>query len=186
MASFFENESDDDNSEVDEREYDNGEGSNDEDEDGSEDEEEVDFLEDPEDEAEEDEDESAAPSGEGNAQNSNRADFLSATEIRHLTAAFETCDQDDSGELSFDPFMKCLALMGKKVTAEEGKVFFDKMDEDKSGSIDINEWIGFYAGAMVMPLSPIAQHSFPGILYDQCHHHAGEKGVPRLIFSRFF
>mmetsp|Transcript_23071 Transcript_23071/g.47179 ORF Transcript_23071/g.47179 Transcript_23071/m.47179 type:complete len:236 (-) Transcript_23071:48-755(-) len=148
MASFFENESDDDNSEVDEREYDNGEGSNDEDEDGSEDEEEVDFLEDPEDEAEEDEDESAAPSGEGNAQNSNRADFLSATEIRHLTAAFETCDQDDSGELSFDPFMKCLALMGKKVTAEEGKVFFDKMDEDKSGSIDINEWIGFYAGAM--------------------------------------
>jgi hypothetical protein len=90
----------------------------DEDED-SEDEGEVDFLEEPD----EDEEEGEEGGGEvAGMKNVNRADFLSATEIRHLTAAFETCDKEETGELGFEPFMKCLAVMGKKITVEEGKV----------------------------------------------------------------
>ena len=83
------------------------------------------------------------------AKSTNRADFLSATEIRHLTAAFETCDKAETGELGFGPFMKCLAVMGKKVTKEEAQVYFDRMDADKSGFITLDEWIGFYANFMV-------------------------------------
>lgn len=83
----------------------------------------------------------------------NRAEFLSATEIRHLTAAFEVCDKAGTGEIAFEPFMKCLAVMGKKVTRSEARDFFDKMDVDKSGFISIDEWIGFYANNMVKDVS---------------------------------
>lgn len=78
-----------------------------------------------------------------------RADFLSANEIRHLTAAFDTCDTLESGELLFPAFMRCLAVMGKKVTVDEARKFFDAMDADKSGCITLDEWIGFYAETMV-------------------------------------
>jgi Ca2+-binding EF-hand superfamily protein len=84
-------------------------------------------------------------------QTQNRAEFLSATEIRHLTAAFEVCDKAGTGEIPFEPFMKCLAVMGKKVTRAEAKTYFEKMDVDKSGFISLDEWIGFYANNMVKP-----------------------------------
>lgn len=107
----------------------------------------VDFL-----EAEEEEEEEDNEGGGGAAivhSSQNRAEFLSATEIRHLTAAFEVCDKAGTGEIAFEPFMKCLAVMGKKVTRFEAREFFEKMDVDKSGFISIDEWIGFYANFMV-------------------------------------
>jgi Ca2+-binding EF-hand superfamily protein len=79
----------------------------------------------------------------------NRAEFLSTTEIRHLTAAFDTCDKTGTGELNFADFMKCLSVMGKKVTKREAQKYFEAMDEDKSGFISLEEWIGFYANNMV-------------------------------------
>jgi hypothetical protein len=91
----------------------------DEDEQSDEGEDEVDFLEANDDDEDDDEGSGAVVPG---IKNVSRADFLSAAEIRHLTAAFETCDKAETGELGFDSFMKCLALMGKKVTVEEGKV----------------------------------------------------------------
>jgi hypothetical protein len=107
---------------------------------------EVDFL------AEEDEQENEdydGPSKKLGGTSLNRAEFLSGTEIRHLTAAFEVSDRDETGELGFAAFMKALALMGKKVTKAEAQEFFDAMDVDKSGFITIDEWIGFYANHMV-------------------------------------
>lgn len=74
---------------------------------------------------------------------------MSASELRHLHAAFETCDTEETGELNFTAFMKALALMGKKVTRAEAQEFFELMDEDKSGFISIEEWVGFYANNMV-------------------------------------
>ncbi len=85
----------------------------------------------------------------------NRADFLSATEIRHLTAAFDTCDAAETGELGFANFTKALAVMGKKVTRTEAQTFFEQMDVDKSGFITIDEWIGFYANNMVRTPAPL-------------------------------
>lgn len=46
-----------------------------------------------------------------------RADFLSLTEKRNLTAAFEACDSGKNGELRFSEFMQALAVMGKQVGA---------------------------------------------------------------------
>jgi hypothetical protein len=82
----------------------------------------ADFLEDDDDEDEEEDDEGEDNMGSAIAskiasvsKSQNRADFLSATEIRHLTAAFEVCDKAETGELAFPAFTKCLSVMGKKV-----------------------------------------------------------------------
>ena len=105
---------------------------------------EVDFLEAVnEDEDDEDDDDALA-----RARTQNRAEFLSTTEIRHLTAAFDTCDKTGTGELNFSDFMKCLSVMGKKVTKREAQKFFEAMDEDKSGFISLDEWVSFYANNM--------------------------------------
>ncbi len=103
----------------------------------------VDFLAEVNDEDGDDDD-----AGKKSKSTLNRADFLSSTEIRHLTAAFETCDTEETGELAFPAFMKCLAVMGKRVTKAEAFDFFEAMDEDKSGFITIDEWVGFYANKM--------------------------------------
>jgi len=91
-------------------------------EEGSDDTVDADFLEDEDDEDEDDEDDDEDNIGSAiaskiaaGAKSQNRADFLSSTEIRHLTAAFEVCDKAETGELAFPAFMKCLSVMGKKV-----------------------------------------------------------------------
>lgn len=94
-------------------------------------------------EASADEDEAGALN-----QNQDRSEFLSSTEIRHLTAAFTTCDKTGTGELNFQDFTKVLSVMGKKVTKREAQKYFEAMDEDKSGFISLEEWIGFYANNM--------------------------------------
>tara|TARA_A100001015_G_scaffold320349_1_gene446399 strand:- start:699 stop:1175 length:477 start_codon:yes stop_codon:yes gene_type:complete len=67
-------------------------------------------------EASADEDEAGALN-----QSQDRSEFLSSTEIRHLTAAFTTCDKLDVGELNFQDFTKVLSVMGKKVTKRSAR-----------------------------------------------------------------
>jgi hypothetical protein len=99
-----------------------GEGSDVGSEEGSDDTVDADFLEEEDDEDEDDDDDDEDNIGSAiaskiaaGAKSQNRADFLSSTEIRHLTAAFEVCDKAETGELAFPAFMKCLSVMGKKV-----------------------------------------------------------------------
>lgn len=88
-------------------------------EEGSDDTVDADFLEEEDDEDEDDDEDNIgsaiASKIAAGAKSQNRADFLSSTEIRHLTAAFEVCDKAETGELAFPAFMKCLSVMGKKV-----------------------------------------------------------------------
>jgi predicted PurR-regulated permease PerM len=66
---------------------------------------------------------------------------LSADTVRRLQDLFTGADVDGNGELSQAEIAKLLKMMGVVTSPAELEVIMQVMDEDQSGTVDIEEWV---------------------------------------------
>ena len=84
----------------------------------------------------------------------NPEDVLSEEEINnHLKEAFQKFDEDNSGELGSWEFQQAWFFLGLKGSESEIKDAFKDVDTNKSGLIDINEFMTVIKGSRMAELS---------------------------------
>jgi len=66
-------------------------------------------------------------------------------EIAQVGRTFDEFDMDGSGSISLDEFTKLMSRLGANLTEEEIRTMMESLDTDKSGGVDREEFIQWYA-----------------------------------------
>jgi hypothetical protein len=83
---------------------------------------------------------------------------------RDATIAFELFDADGSGEIDIDELNNMLMELAIPMERQELENLFNEMDEDGGGSIDFNEFLGWYTGSGGKSEGGVANMIFKQIL----------------------
>eukprot|EP00754_Rhynchopus_humris_P006665 Rhum_TRINITY_DN13184_c0_g1::Rhum_TRINITY_DN13184_c0_g1_i3::g.57638::m.57638/K06268/PPP3R, CNB; serine/threonine-protein phosphatase 2B regulatory subunit len=67
-----------------------------------------------------------------------------ASEVAKIKAKFALYDEDDDGGINTEEFKKMLSSLGIKLVSEDQMELFGEMDVDKSGKIEIGEFLDHY------------------------------------------
>ena len=67
-----------------------------------------------------------------------------ASEVAKIKAKFAMYDEDHDGGINTEEFKKMLSSLGIKLVSEDQMELFGEMDVDKSGKIEIGEFLDHY------------------------------------------
>lgn len=73
------------------------------------------------------------------------AEFFGKEQVEDLREVFDFFDDDKSGGIGENELIQLMGILGRTISPAEAKLLFEKIDLDKSGSIDFQEFICFFA-----------------------------------------
>ena len=65
-------------------------------------------------------------------------------EREELQEFFVSCDTDGDGRIQKSEFAELLKNLGSEVSAEEVSIGFAEIDQDRSGTIDFEEFLAYW------------------------------------------